>query len=108
MWLKRNNQSDGYVLLEALISISLLMLVLAGTVPFFIDIFEVRQLAKKDVELSRFLYESALFWEMKETVEQVSSGTRKAEATGSSNRIYIRGEDGNETEVELLSIKWSE
>lgn len=108
MWLERFKQTDGYILLEAMISMSILIFLLAGTMPYFVDLFEVRYQAKNKVEISRFLYESSLFWEREETVKTVTSGNSKAVVIEEASKISIKGEDGSETEVELFTIIWAE
>lgn len=108
MWLKKLSQTEGYILLEAFISLSILVLLLAGTLPYFVDVFEVRNQSKSDVELKRLLYESAMVWEGKYSSEDVKSGNVKATSQIDTNQIIIRGEDGNETGLEILSVKWAE
>ncbi|MCC5894603.1 MAG: hypothetical protein JJU16_04010 [Alkalibacterium sp.] len=108
MKLERVKGSEGYVLLEALISMSILVFLLAGTMPYLTDIFEVRQQAKSEVEMTRHLYERSLFWERKETGNTKVSGVSVTSSFSDAYKISIRGEDGNEAKVEIRSVIWSE
>lgn len=108
MWLNKLKRTEGYILLEALISMSILVLLLSGTLPYFIDLFEIRHEAKTDVEINRFLFEAAMFWERKQDESELKSGKVKAILNEYTDRIVIKGEDGNGSEVEILSIIWEE
>lgn len=104
-----NKKEEGFVLMESLVSLSILALFIGIVLPFFIELFYLREQAKMDVEGSRFLYESAVFWDPeKEGVEQFSS----MEINGLSKKdkqsitIYLEGKENNKTTIK--KIEWFE
>lgn len=57
----RHNE-EGYLLLENLVTLMVILSVLVITYPIIVDWLVVREQRKADVELSRVLYESSVNW----------------------------------------------
>lgn len=96
---------EGFVLLESLISLSLITSVLILLLSSVVHMNSFRETEKADVELYRILYDTSLTWgkNNKRTAEsygkwtyQVNTTTSKVEVT---NNQYDLKED-----VELISI----
>lgn len=57
----RHNE-EGYLLLENLVTLMVILSVLVITYPMIVDWLVIREQRKADVELSRVLYESSVNW----------------------------------------------
>ncbi|GAA0352608.1 hypothetical protein GCM10008932_01990 [Alkalibacterium iburiense] len=102
-------REEGFVLLESLVSLSILVLFVGAVLPFFMGVFSIRNLAKSQVESTRFLYESALFWE-REGVKKESFHSNGVEVNSlhQSNAITIIWEGEERVSTKIQSIKWTE
>lgn len=98
----------GFVLIESLVSFSLVTGLLLVTLPFIIELFHLREVAKNEVELSRTLYEEALFWNREDKEDEWLSGYRLMKTRSGRFTILVAGEDGNEKKVEIQSVSWEE
>lgn len=104
MKLGKANKESGFVLMESLVSLGILVLLTAGTLPFFIDLFLLRQEEKTNTEQARLLYETALFWEREtELVQILSSGDTWNIESGPFS-IKVKGEGCIEKQIEILSV----
>lgn len=94
-------------MLESLVSLSILALFIGVVFPFCMDMMVLRSETKTNSELSRFLYESAMFYKQKELGNrQFHSGDVRAYSveTGSSIHIYVDGE--KVSGIDLVSVEW--
>lgn len=104
MILGKTKEEKGFVLIEALVSFSLASGLLIVTLPFLIAFFHVRESAKEQVEISRVLYEEALFWQRENDESNWLSGQDLYRVKTGRFSILVRGVEGNEKEVEIHSI----
>ena len=95
-------------MLESLISLSILALFIGAVLPFFIEVFSIRDQSKVQVESTRFLYESAVFWERdKEKEEAFSSNGVQVKSVQNSNSITIIWEGKEHISTKLQSVEWT-
>ena len=97
--LRRNE--DGYLLLENLVTLLVILAILVLTYPLIVDWLIMREDAQQDVELSRVLYESSVNWPAKIKAE------RGSKIRTSSNLLVVEHNHRN-MEVEIHGIKFSE
>ncbi|GAB2492343.1 hypothetical protein GCM10008929_15870 [Alkalibacterium psychrotolerans] len=101
-------EDNGFVLVDALLSFGLITALLLVTLPFLIELYHVRDLSKDTVELSRALYEEALFWTRQETEGDWLSGEKLLQSKTGQFSILITGESGHEKKVEIQTVSWQE
>lgn len=107
---KLGDSESGFVLLESIVSLTILAVFVGVVLPFFFSLFHTREAAKREVELNRFVYESSLFWETEAALSSFSSDTIQA-ASHQSNRsitIYVDGVPSQSMKVESVEWKRSE
>lgn len=97
--LRRNE--DGYLLLENLVTLLVILAILVLTYPLIVDWLIMREDAQQDVELSRVLYESSVNWPANGKDE------RGYKIRTSSNLLVVEHNHRN-MEVEIHGIKFSE
>ncbi|EXJ22775.1 hypothetical protein ADIAL_1797 [Alkalibacterium sp. AK22] len=97
------NNDAGFILMEALVSLSILVLLTVGTLPLFSDLFLLRKQDKLYTEQARVLYETALFWDP-HTTTVTSSDSGAWEIHSSSFSIKVKGVAGDQNELEILSV----
>lgn len=104
----QSTEDKGFILVEALISFGLISALLIGILPFFTGLFHIRDVSKAEVELSRTMYEEALFWSRQEVESEWLSGQDLLQVQTGRFSILIAGEDGYEKKVEIESVSWQE
>lgn len=103
----KTSKDNGFVLLEALISFGLVSSLLIITIPFLIELFHIRELSKEQVELSRVLYEEALFWSRQEQYGHWTSGQNEFHTKSGKFSIIITGVDQFEKRAEIQAVSRS-
>lgn len=102
-------KEEGFVLLESLVSLSILVLFVGVVLPFFVELFYIRNQAKGQVESTRFLYESAVFWERdQEKEESYDSNGIQVKSLQDSDSITIIWEGKEHISTKIQSIEWIE
>ncbi|WP_170231030.1 hypothetical protein [Alkalibacterium pelagium] len=99
-------KSGGFILLEALISLSLVTLAVCSMLPFLVDTFVIREEAKLNVETSRFLYETAQFWDRTDQSVAMMVDGKLVVIVEGDNGITVKGEKISDQMVEILSVQW--
>ncbi|MDO5456953.1 MAG: hypothetical protein Q4F26_01275 [Atopococcus tabaci] len=103
----KEHQSDGYILLESLISLSLVSLMLLIYVPFFSMHLQRHEEGKEKIEMMRSMHDISLTDNPKEKSEK-SSGDYRFYIEYKPNSISIKNKNGKIKEkVEIKSIKSS-
>lgn len=103
----KTSKDNGFVLLEALISFGLVSSLLIVTIPFLIELFHIRELSKEQVELSRVLYEEAMFWSRQEQYGHWTSGHNEFQTKSGKFSIVITGVDQFEKRAEIQAVSRS-
>lgn len=94
-------------MMESLVSLSILALFVGVVFPFSLEVLAVREQVKEDVELSRFLYESALFVDLEESgAKTFTSGNIQARSIETRRNIEIYCEEEKVKEITFLSTQW--
>ncbi|MDZ7834858.1 MAG: hypothetical protein U5K84_05505 [Alkalibacterium sp.] len=103
-----NNKSEqGFILMESLVSLSILGLFVGTVFPFGMDLLVMREQAKADAELSRFLYESAMFYDKDDLMDRsFSSGGVTASSVESRESIVIYQNDEAVRNINFLYADW--
>ena len=103
-----NEKDSGFILMESLISLSILALFIGVVFPFSMELFTLREQMKTDVELNRFLYESAKFYDKNEPKQQAfTSGNVSASGTEDEEGIYIYHEEDRTVRIDFISAEWT-
>lgn len=94
-------------MMESIVSLSILALFIGVVLPFCLELLTIREQAKVEIELSRFLYDSALFYDMTDPKnEYFSSGRATANSVATSKSIHLYVEDEEVRSVSFLSAEW--
>ena len=103
-----NKKSEqGFVLMESLVSLSILVLFVGLVFPVGMDLLVMREQAKVDTELSRFLYESALFYDKDDLMNRsFSSGGVTASSVETRESIVIYQNDEAVRNLNFLYADW--
>ncbi|OJF94303.1 type II secretion system protein [Alkalibacterium sp. 20] len=100
-------KEQGFVMIESIVSLSILALFIGGVFPFSLELLTIREQAKVEIELSRFLYESALFYDrMDPKNEYFSSGRVTANSVTTNKSIHLYVEDKEVRSIGFLSAEW--
>ncbi|MFO8069534.1 MAG: type II secretion system protein [Alkalibacterium sp.] len=100
-------KEHGFVMVESLVSLSILALFMGVVFPFSLELLTIRAQAKVEIELSRFLYESALFYDMTDPKNaHFSSGKATAASVETNKSIRLYVEDTEVRSIEFLSAEW--
>lgn len=98
----KKHRSDGYILLESLISLSLVSLMLLVYVPFFSTHLQRHEEGKEKIEMMRSMHDVSLNGTPRENLEK-SSGDYRFYIDYEANRISIKNK--NEEIKEKIEIK---
>lgn len=94
-------------MMESLVSLSILTLFISIVFPFSLDILAVREQVKTEVEMNRFLYESALFYKRDEPQNKTfTSGNTLAYSIETSSSIRIYSEEDKVSALTFISAQW--
>lgn len=94
-------------MMESLVSLSILALFIGIVFPFCMELFTLREQTKTDVELSRFLYESAMFYDKEnQRSRQFQSGDVNAHSMETDTSIQIYSEEHKVLSIDFLYAKW--
>jgi hypothetical protein len=99
-------KSGGFILMEALISLSLITLAVCSMLPFLVETFVIREEEKLNVETSRVLYETAQFWDRTYQSNAMMVDGKLIVVIENDNQITVKGEKISDQMVEILSVKW--
>lgn len=95
-------------MLESLVSLSILALFIGVVFPFAMELLVLREQAKTDVELNRFLYESAMFYDKDEVNDRdFVSGDVSANSVETDSSIHIYYEGDRLSGIDFLSAEWT-
>jgi len=95
--------------MESLVSLSILALFVGLVFPVAMDLLVVREQAKADAELSRFLYESALFYDQDDLMNRsFSSGGVSASSLETKGSILICHDDEVVRTLRFLHADWAD
>ncbi|SFC14053.1 hypothetical protein SAMN04488102_103194 [Alkalibacterium subtropicum] len=95
-------------MLESLVSLSILALFIGVVFPFAMELMVIREQTKTNVELNRFLYETALFYDQGDLKSrQFVSGDVKAHSIEIASSIRIYAEEDLVSSVELITAEWN-
>lgn len=101
----KKHKSDGYILLESLISLSLISLMLLVYVPFFSTHLERHEDGKEKIEMMRSMHDVTLNGSPRKNLEK-SSGDYQFYIEYEVNSISIKNKNEKiKEEVEIKSIK---
>ena len=101
----KEHQSDGYILLESLISLSLVSLMLLIYVPFFSMHLQRHEEGKEKIEMMRSMHDVTLNGSPRKNLEK-SSGDYQFYIEYEVNSISIKNKNEKiKEEVEIKSIK---
>lgn len=104
--LKKRADAEGYILLESLVSLSILTISLIVILPLTIELLAFRKDEKQQVEMNRVLYDSSIVWD---------GSVQKAEWTSAgwdytihfdNQSIHVLEESGSEKKIEIVSFKF--
>lgn len=94
-------------MMESLISLSILALFVGIVLPFSMELLTVREQVKKEVEVNRFLYESALFYNKEElNNKHFLSGEIRAYSIETRDSIHIYDGEDKVADVDYISADW--
>lgn len=96
--LRRNE--DGYLLLENLVTLMVILTILVITYPLIVDWLIIREQAQQDVELSRVLYESSVNW-------PATGKDERGYKIGTSNNLLVVEHNHRSMEVEIHAVKFT-
>lgn len=103
-----NEKDSGFIMLESLVSISILAFFIGIVFPFAMELLVIREQTKTDVELNRFLYESALFYDKDDLKSrQFLSGDVKAHSIETDSSIHIYIEEDRVREIDFIAAEWN-
>ena len=95
--LRRNE--EGYLLLENLVTLMVILTILVITYPLIVDWLILREHAQQDVELSRVLYESSVNWPAKGQDD-------RGYIIKTSNNLLVVEHNHRSMEVEIHAVKF--
>lgn len=97
----------GYVLLESLVSLSLITVVLTVSLPLTVNLVHKLEKQRIDVEMYRTLYDQSKFWsdDEKNTTEITSYNTQ-LRVSNTSKGIVVEGEGDQNIQLQIKAIDW--
>lgn len=106
MRLKYRTNEEGFVLLESLISLVILVMVLIVTLPFIVDLLSFRNKQKENVELARVVYEVSFLWRENVEEQQWQSGENTYTVYVDSSSIQVKEGNRNESQLDVLHVEF--
>lgn len=99
----------GFILLESLISLSLLTFVLLFSIPMTVKLISYLETQRIQVEMDRTLYDTSKFWSQKEkTSISINTYDNDFEVKETENAISVKENHSEEKRLEIISVIWSE
>lgn len=106
--LSLNKQDAGFIILESLVSLSILAFFVGIVLPFSMDMLLLREQKKEQVEANRFLYESALFYDASQPENKsYQSGIVSAHSVETEKSIHVYIDNEKITGVDYISAEWN-
>lgn len=106
---KKNEKQAGFILLESLISLSLLTFILFFSVPISVKLISYLETQRIQVEIDRTLYDTSKIWSQKEkTPVSIRSYENDFEVKETVNAIAVKENDSEEKRLEIISVMLSE
>ncbi|MGO2602814.1 MAG: hypothetical protein ACTH80_01885, partial [Alkalibacterium gilvum] len=106
--LSLNKQDAGFIILESLVSLSILAFFVGIVIPFSMEMLLLRSQKKEQVEASRFLYESALFYDASQPKDKTyHSGGVSAHSIETEKSIHIYIDNERITKMDYISAEWN-
>lgn len=103
--LNKQTGSGGFVLLESLVSLTLITTVLIVLLSSVVHLNSFREIEKADVELYRLLYDTALIWTQNGSQKVENYGKWSYQVNTAETKIEITNKRHDLREnVELISI----
>ncbi|GEK91356.1 type II secretion system protein [Alkalibacterium kapii] len=103
-----NKNDTGFIILESLVSISILAFFVSVVLPFSMEMLIIRSKEKQDVELNRFLYESALFYDSDKPENKIyHSGNVSAHSIETNQSIHIYMDKEKVSGIDYISAEWN-
>lgn len=110
MFEKESNfiDNEGFVLLESLVSLSLITSILLVLLTSIVHVSSFREKEKAGVEMYRMLYDTATVWEKKNTQSSERYGKWSYQVKTTNTAIEINNsEHGLEANLELVSFDFN-
>lgn len=106
---KKIKKQAGFILLESLVSLSLLTFTLLFSIPMTVKLISYLETQRIQVEMDRTLYDTSKFWSLKEkTSVSVSTYDNDFEVKETQNAISVKESHSEEKSLEIISVFWSE
>lgn len=106
MKLKDQTDEQGFVLLESLISLTILVGILMVTLPFVVDLLEFRYREKEKLELSRVAYDYSFIWDGDTSEQTWRSGEKTYSIAFNPMSIQVKEGDRDEKQLEILQVEF--
>ncbi len=98
---------EGYVLLESLVSLSLITVVLVVTLPLTVNLVHKLERQRIDVEMHRAVYDQSKFWSANEkNATETRSYYTQLSVSNTSKGIVAEGEDNQTIQLQIKSVYW--
>ncbi|MEC6747786.1 hypothetical protein VXN63_04480 [Marinilactibacillus sp. XAAS-LB27] len=101
------SSEKGYVLLESLVSLSLITIVLVVTLPLTVNLVHKLEKQRIDVEMHRAVYDQSKFWSTDEkNAKEIMSYNTQLSISNTSKGIVVEGEDNQRIQLQIKSVHW--
>ncbi|MFC6463834.1 hypothetical protein ACFP65_02270 [Marinilactibacillus sp. GCM10026970] len=98
---------QGYVLLESLVSLSLITVVLVISLPLTVNLVHKLEEQRIDVEMYRTLYDQSKFWSADEkNTTEITSYNTLLSVSNTSRGIVVEGEDDQNIQLQIKAVYW--
>lgn len=100
---------DGFILLESLVSLSLLTFILLFSIPLTVNLISYLEMQRIEVEIDRALYDSSRVWQRRTTSSKsYESYNQSLDIIETENAVTVEGNQGEEKRLEVISVSWNE
>lgn len=100
---------DGFILLESLVSLSLLTFILMFSIPLTVNLISYLEMQRIEVEIDRALYDSSRVWQRRNSFsESHESYNQSLDIIETENAVTVEGNQGAEKRLEVISVSWNE
>lgn len=102
-------KQNGFILLESLVSLSLLTFILLFSIPLTVNLVSYLEMERIEIEFDRALYDASKVWQRSTTFSKsYQSFHQTLEVVETKNAIKVEGDQIEEKKLEILSINWNE
>lgn len=92
MFEKDNNNEDGYLLLESLTTLGVIVAVILVILPIILNWMVLRNDAKNEVEISRVFYEYSFDWDTKDSKNESYNNQFQIQSDDETLRVSTKEE----------------